>query len=372
MTPSSLAASLNPGSTIGILGGGQLGRMLAQAAARIGLHAHIYCPNPEAPAFEVASAQTIATFDDREALQKFARSVDVVTFEFENIPLEAADLVSEQVPLYPNRKALEISQDRGVEKAFIKQLGLNVADWWPIDSADDLANALTQCAAPALLKTRRLGYDGKGQLALDQNSDPAQAFEHIDHQPSVLEKKISFEREISVVLVQGSPNQIDCYDLPCNLHKNGILHSSTVPSGVPEKLDQQAKDAAMKIAAALDYRGILAVEFFVKEDENAPQLIVNEFAPRVHNSGHWTLDACSCNQFENHIRAVAGWPLGATTRHSDAQMTNLLGAQVLDWFELAQHPDVVLHLYGKAGIKAGRKLGHMTKISPIGAKIQTN
>ena len=364
MTASPSAKALKPGNTIGILGGGQLGRMLAQAAARLGLHAHIYCPNNDAPAFEVASARTIARFDDRAALENFACSVDVITFEFENIPLEAADLVAGITPLYPNRKALEISQDRGVEKAFIEKLGLSVADWWSIDSADELANALQQCASPALLKTRRFGYDGKGQIPLDQNTNPVEAFAQIGEQPAILEKMISFEREISVILVQSGAHAADCYDVPTNDHKGGILQTSSVPSGLPAELEQQAKGSATKIAAALDYRGVLAVEFFVAGDIAAPQLIVNEFAPRVHNSGHWTLDACICHQFENHIRAVAGWPLGATTRHSNADMTNLLGAQVLDWYNLAQAPDVALHLYGKAGSKAGRKLGHMTKISP--------
>ena len=364
MTAFPPASALKPGSTIGILGGGQLGRMLAQAAARLGLHVHIYCPNNDAPAFEVASARTIAQFDDLEALENFARSVDVVTFEFENIPLPAADLVAQVTPLYPNHQALEISQDRGVEKAFIEKLGLTVADWWTIDSADDLAKALKQCASPALLKTRRLGYDGKGQIALDQDTDPTKAFSQIGEQPSILEKMISFEREISVVLVRGGQDEVGCYDIPSNHHQGGILHTSSVPSGLPDQLEVEAQAAAMQLAAALDYQGVLAVEFFVAGDVEAPKLIVNEFAPRVHNSGHWTADACICDQFENHIRAVAGWPLGATTRHSNAEMTNLLGEQVLDWFELAQQPDVALHLYGKAGSKAGRKLGHMTKISP--------
>ncbi len=365
MSPSLSAFPLKPGSTIGILGGGQLGRMLAQAAARLGLHVHIYCPNPQAPAFEVASASTIAAFDDQQALQDFARSVDVVTFEFENIPLQAAGLVANIAPLYPNRQALEISQDRSVEKAFIEELGLNVADWWQVDTAKDLAKALAQCASPALLKTRRLGYDGKGQISLDQSHDPVQSFAQIGQQPSILEKMIRFEREISVILVQGAPDEVRCYDVPCNQHKNGILHMSSVPSGVADALEQQARDAAIKIAAALDYRGVLAVEFFVAGAPANPKLIINEFAPRVHNSGHWTLDACLCDQFENHIRAIAGWPLGPTTRHSNAQMSNLLGEQVLDWHTLASRPDVAVHLYGKTGSQAGRKLGHMTKISPI-------
>ena len=366
------ASPLAPGSTIGILGGGQLGRMLAQAAARLGLHAHIYCPSEKAPAFEVAKFHTIAAFDDLEALQSFARTVDVVTFEFENVPLEAADLVASIAPLYPSRKALETSQDRRVEKVFLEELGLRVAAWWPVKSAEDLAKALRQCNAPALLKTRRLGYDGKGQMALDQNSDPVQAYEQFGRQPAILEKKVAFEREISSVLVQNAQKTVSCYDIPANDHKNGILISSTVPSNLPVTVEQQAREAAMKIADALDYKGVLAVEFFVAAAASGPRLIVNEFAPRVHNTGHWTLDACLCDQFENHIRAVANWPLGPTTRHSDAEMTNLLGPEVENWLEISARPDVAIHLYGKAGIAPGRKLGHMTKITQKNSKIAAN
>lgn len=363
MTPASLTPPLSPGHTIGILGGGQLGRMLALAAARLGLHTHIYCPNEQAPAFEVAHSKTIAAFDDDAALKRFANSCDVITFEFENIPLQAADLVAEITPLYPTRKALELSQDRGIEKNFLTDLGIKVADWWPVENTADLENARKACGGPGLLKTRRLGYDGKGQTAIGPDTDLSDAFAQLGEQPSILEKMISFDREISVVLVRNHQGHANCYDIPRNQHKDGILRQSTIPSGLSDDLEKKAHEAAIAIARALDYRGVLAVEFFVTNDTENPQLIVNEFAPRVHNTGHWTLDACLCDQFENHIRAITGWPLGTTNRHSDAKMTNLLGASILEWESLAGQQDAALHLYGKQGSEAGRKLGHMTQIS---------
>ncbi len=361
MTPPS--SPLPPGSTIGILGGGQLGRMLAQAAARLGLHTHIYCPNDKAPAFEVAHRHTIAAFDDDTALRDFARSCDAITFEFENIPLSAADLIADLKPFAPNRKALEISQDRAVEKRFIQDLGIRVADWWPVDAPQDLANALHECGARAVLKTRRLGYDGKGQVSLEPGADPARALEQIDHQPAILERMIPFEREISVVLVRNRQGDVHCYDIPCNSHENGILRRSRVPCALPDDLARQARNNAIELARALEYVGVLAVEFFVLGDPGENRLLVNEFAPRVHNTGHWTMDACLCSQFENHMRAVAGWPLGPVDRHSDAVMTNLLGEDVLAWQSLAAQPDLAVHLYGKQGVAAGRKLGHKTRIS---------
>lgn len=363
MTGALSSSPLAPDSTIGILGGGQLGRMLAQAAAQLGLHTHIYCPNKQAPAFEVANAQTIADFDDDDALREFAQNCDTVTFEFENIPLHAADLVAGITPFYPGRKALDISQDRGTEKSFLQELGIRVADWWPIENAADLATAMDECGAKAVLKTRRLGYDGKGQVTLAPQSDPAKALSQLENQPAILERMIPFEREVSVVLVRSLQGDVSCYDIPCNHHEGGILRRSTIPCNISPKLTQSAKEAATKIATALDYIGVLAVEFFVTNDGDSQQLLVNEFAPRVHNTGHWTLDACICSQFENHIRAVAGWPLGATQRHSNAVMTNLLGPDVMEWQTLASQPNLALHLYGKTGTQEGRKLGHKTQIS---------
>lgn len=358
------SSPLPPGAVVGILGGGQLGRMLAQAAARLGLHSHIYCPDKGAPAFEVANDKTVADYNDERALQEFAQNCDAVTFEFENIPLQAADLVADITPFYPSRKALEISQDRGTEKSFLQQLGIAVADWWPVENASDLAAAMEECGAKAVLKTRRLGYDGKGQTTLDPRSDPAKTLDQLENQPAILERMIPFEREVSVVLVRSAQGEVRCYDIPCNHHEGGILRRSTIPCNLSPELAQSAIDAATKIAMALDYTGVLAVEFFVTDNVDGRQLLVNEFAPRVHNTGHWTLDACLCSQFENHIRAIAGWPLGPTERHSNAVMTNLLGPDVLEWQTLASQSDLALHLYGKKGAQEGRKLGHKTQISP--------
>jgi 5-(carboxyamino)imidazole ribonucleotide synthase len=338
--------------------------MLAQAAADLGLHTHIYCPSQNAPAFETAKAHTIAAFDDKKALLNFASTCDVVTFEFENIPLQTADFVATATPLYPTRQALEISQDRGDEKTFLNGLNIAIADWWPVNNADDLARSLEICGGPALLKTRRFGYDGKGQLAVNQASDPLEAFGQLGEQPAILEKLIPFECEISVVLARDQKGDVRCYDIPRNHHQGGILRHSTIPSGLSRELEQKARTIATTIATALDYTGVIAIELFVTRDHESPLLIVNEFAPRVHNTGHWTLDGCLCNQFENHIRAIAGWPLGTTDRHSDAKMSNLLGTDILEWSALAEQPDLALHFYGKQGVKPGRKLGHMTQISP--------
>ena len=363
-TPSDETAfPLPPGSTIGVLGGGQLGRMLAMAAARLGFHVHVYCPRDNAPAFEVAARHTVAEFDDADALQRFADDCDVVTFEFENIPLAAADKIAATTPLYPPRKALEMTQDRAVEKRFLDEIGVNIAPWAEVDGPDDLAKALAKTGAPALLKTRRLGYDGKGQTPVRADTDPDAAFAQINDAPAILEKKISFEREISVLLARSGNEGSWCYDLPENVHQDGILNSSSVPADLPAPLADMAREVATEIAVSLDYRGVMAVEFFVTDGRDAPTLIVNEIAPRVHNSGHWTLDACFTDQFENHIRAVAGWPLGAMERHSDAVMTNLLGDMVRNWPTIAAEPGVRLHLYGKEDIQPGRKLGHMTRLS---------
>jgi 5-(carboxyamino)imidazole ribonucleotide synthase len=355
-----LEKPLPPGSTIGILGGGQLGRMLALAAARLGLKCHILAPERDNPAYQVAAAHTVARYDDETALADFARSVGVVTYEFENVPAATAAFLDRLVPLAPNARALEISQDRLTEKTFISTLA-RVAPFAPVDSAADLAVAIARTGSPGVLKTRRLGYDGKGQTRLAAGDDPEAAFAAIGRAPAILEGFVSFEREISVIAARGWSGEIAVYDVPENQHENHILRHSIVPAKISKATANAARDIASKLVAALDYVGVIGVEMFVTKDE---ELLVNEIAPRVHNSGHWTMDACAVSQFEQHIRAVAGWPLGDPSRHSDVVMTNLLGAEAERWREIAAEPGACLHLYGKGETRPGRKMGHVNRLGP--------
>lgn len=355
--------ALPPGSTIGILGGGQLGRMLAMAAARLGLKCHIYSDH-SGPAFDVAAVSTVGTYEDLDAVRRFAETVDVVTYEFENVPYVTAQAAASIKPVRPGVKALEVAQDRLVEKTFISALGIPVAPFAPVDCDSTLDHAVQKLGLPAILKTRRLGYDGKGQMRLARPADLAAARGTIGNAPAILEGMVEFKLEVSVLVVRGLGGEMRFYDVPHNTHADGILDTSTVPSPVSRKTRESATAIAGAIASALDYVGVLAVEMFYC-GENAPHpLIVNEIAPRVHNSGHWTIDACAVNQFENHIRAVAGWPLGPTDRHSDAVMTNLIGADVEAWEALASEPAAGLHLYGKNDPRPGRKMGHITRIRP--------
>jgi 5-(carboxyamino)imidazole ribonucleotide synthase len=359
------AAPLAPGATIGILGSGQLGRMLATAAARLGFKTHVY-DETSGPAFDVATRTTTGAFDDAAALATFARKVDVLTFEFENVPLAAAERLAPLVPLRPSCHALNVAQDRLIEKAFVAALGIPVAEYRRVDSAADAEAALADLAAPSILKTRRLGYDGKGQASLRPGEDVGAVWRSIGARPAVMEKRIEFEAEISALVVRGASGALAYYDCPVNRHKGGILRRSAVPSGLPDGDLEAAQTIAAKIADALGYVGVLAVEMFYAGARAPPRarLIVNEFAPRVHNSGHWTIEACGVSQFENHIRAVAGWPLGSTARHADAEMENLIGGEALAWAELAAEPGACLHLYGKRDARAGRKMGHITRLKP--------
>ena len=355
---------LPPGSTIGILGGGQLGRMLAMAAAKLGLRTHIYCDEPGCPAFDVAALQTIGDYTDIGRLTAFAETVDVVTYEFENVPVDAARHLVSMVPVRPGPQALEVAQDRLAEKRFVSGLGVPVAPFAQIDSADDLAVALQRFAAPSILKTRRLGYDGKGQVNLAVGDSPVAALAAIGNVPAILEQRLSFSLEISVLVVRGIDGQVAFYDVPQNTHSGGILRRSVVPSPLGATEVEYARALARCIAEALEYVGVLAVEMFFMGPGSEPSLVVNEIAPRVHNSGHWTMDACPVSQFENHIRAVACWPLGPTDRHSDAEMVNLIGRDVLAWADLAAEPGALLHLYGKREPRDGRKMGHVNRLRP--------
>lgn len=352
---------LSPGATIGILGGGQLGRMLAEAAARLGFRCLVYCEKEDAPAFAVSAGHVVSPYDDTGAVARFAARCDIVTFEFESIPAQSVEAASAEAPVFPGVRALQTTQDRLSEKDFLNGLGIATAPYAGVGSLAELQSAVTRTGLPAILKTRRFGYDGKGQARIDNSSSLEEALEEIAGAPAILEGFVSFEREISIVAVRGRSGEFATYDLAENRHERHILAESRVPAGVPEAVTPEACRIAESIAGALDYVGVLAVELFYRPGE---PLLVNEIAPRVHNSGHWTLDACLCDQFENHIRAIAGWPLGPTARHSDAVMTNLIGEAVQLWPELSAKPDVALHLYGKREARPGRKMGHYTRISP--------
>jgi 5-(carboxyamino)imidazole ribonucleotide synthase len=354
--------ALPPGSTIGILGGGQLGRMLSLAAARLGLKCHVYSDVPGG-ACDVAAASTIGAFEDVEKVRAFAQGVAVVTYEFENVPLAAAAAAEAVAPVRPGPKALAVAQDRLEEKTFISALGIPVAPFAPVHDDASLDAALRTIGGTGILKTRRLGYDGKGQVRIRSAAELVPAFEALKRAPCVLEGFVPFAYEVSVLVVRALSGEVRFYDVPLNTHKNGILDTSTVPSPLPEAHADRAREIAGAIATALGYVGVLGVEMFYLPDASEP-LVVNEIAPRVHNSGHWTMDACLVSQFENHIRAVAGWPLGPTDRHSDVVMTNLIGADVDQWPALAAEPNAALHLYGKPEARPGRKMGHVNRLKP--------
>ncbi|WP_172329300.1 5-(carboxyamino)imidazole ribonucleotide synthase [Mangrovicoccus sp. HB161399] len=353
-------APLAPGSTIGILGGGQLGRMLALAAARLGLKCHIYEPAADCPAAQVADRHTAASYDDAAALEAFGKSVDVITYEFENIPTAALDLLGGLAPIRPGRRALEVSQDRLTEKSFLEGLGLATAPFADIPDLAALEAALAEIGTPAILKTRRFGYDGKGQVRIKDPSEAAEAFAALKGAPAILEGFVKFSCEISVIGARGTDGAVACYDPGENVHLDGILHTTTVPAKIPARLRTDAVLLAGRILSALDYVGVMGVELFATPSG----LVVNEIAPRVHNSGHWTQTGCSICQFEQHVRAVAGWPLGRAERHSDVEMLNLIGDDVLKVQEFAADGATAIHLYGKAEARPGRKMGHVNRILP--------
>ncbi len=349
---------LAPGATIGILGGGQLGRMLSVAAARLGFVTHIYEPGANPPAGQVADRITTAPYDDTEALIAFADSVDVITYEFENIPTEALDLLEAHRPIRPGREALRVSQDRLTEKTFLQDLGLQTAPFADVTDAESLRAAMDEIGTPAILKTRRFGYDGKGQVRLRIPGDAKTALAEMAGAPAILEGFVTFTHEVSIIAARGLDGQVACFDPGENVHRDGILHTTTVPARLPPTQRTDAVLLAANILNALKYVGVMGVELFVTPDG----LIVNEIAPRVHNSGHWTQNGCAVDQFEQHIRAVAGWPLGDGQRHSDVVMENLIGQDMDRVPDLAGERDVALHLYGKAEVKTGRKMGHFNRI----------
>ena len=361
-----VSTPLPPRSVIGILGSGQLGRMLAQAASRLGLLVHVYADD-SGPAFDVSETNAVGAYTNLARLDEFARSCDVITYEFENVPVDAAEHLARRLPVRPGPMALRVAQDRIVEKTFVSDLGIPVAPFVAVTSDTMAAAERTMAAwpAPGILKTSRLGYDGKGQVAVAKPSDIAAAFTDLGRVPCVLEQRIPFAAEVSVLVVRALDGATLCYDVPRNEHAGGILRRSTVPSGLPKAVEVRAFEIAARIAAALDYVGVLGVEMFYLGPGAPEPLMVNEIAPRVHNSGHWTMDACAVGQFENHIRAIAGWPLGAPRRHSDAVMENLIGHDADDWARLAALPDACLHLYGKREARPGRKMGHVNHLRAL-------
>jgi 5-(carboxyamino)imidazole ribonucleotide synthase len=350
---------------IGILGGGQLGRMLALAAAKLGFDVHIYTDEADSPAGRVASACTVAAYDDDAALAAFAATVDVVTTEFENIPSTTLNrLISLGAVMRPSPKAIAIAQDRVDEKTFFNAHGVATAPFAAVDSRADLAAALAKIGAPAILKTRRLGYDGKGQAPIATPADADAAFAAMAGASALLEGLVAFACETSVVLARSANGAVAAFDLCENEHRNGILHRTIAPARIAPDIAARAQAAASTVAAALDYVGVLAVEFFITPEGG---VIANEMAPRVHNSGHWTVEACLTGQFEQHIRAVAGWRLGPTTRLADAEMLNLIGADTASWADLAAELAARLTLYGKREARPGRKMGHVTRLRPLGS-----
>jgi 5-(carboxyamino)imidazole ribonucleotide synthase len=353
---------LKVGATIGILGGGQLGRMLAIAAARLGFHCHIYSPEKDSCAFDVARASTCAAYDDWAAIAKFAAAVDVVTYEFENVPAECAAYLAARKPVLPDPKVLETTQDRLSEKNFITKLKIPTAPYTSVHSATQLAAAVETIGLPAVLKTRRLGYDGKGQAKISKGVDPNAAWRTMRHAPSILEGFVDFEREVSVVAARSQDGKVVSFDVTENEHRDHILKISKVPAAITPTVERDARQIAQRIAKAFDYVGVLAVEMFVVRKGKNFALLVNEIAPRVHNSGHWTIDGASVSQFEQHIRAVAGWPLAKPVRHGRVQMTNLIGDEIDDSAKWLTVPGAAVHLYGKKESRPGRKMGHITRV----------
>jgi 5-(carboxyamino)imidazole ribonucleotide synthase len=348
-----------PGSTIGIVGGGQLGRMLAMAAAQLGYKCHIFDPHERPCAADVAAEFTRATYGDTDALRRFADACDIVTYEFENLPVAALRTVADK--LRPGLRSLEVAQDRADEKTFIESTRARVAPWRAVSSLAEVDAAIAELGMPVVLKTRRYGYDGKGQAWIRSADETEAAWEAIGGEPAVAEAAIRFAAEFSVILAQGADGDNCVWDSPNNLHRDGILRMSTLPAG--RDIEEQAGAAcsmAFAIAEALGHIGVLTVEFFAGPD--GP--IVNEIAPRVHNSGHWTIEGAETSQFEQHIRAICGLPLGMTlTTGGFVQMTNLIGDEVLDWRSLAAN-GLHLHIYGKGQPRPGRKMGHVTQVSP--------
>ncbi len=357
-----MTGPLPPGSTIGILGGGQLGRMAALSAARLGYRCHVFAPEADSPGMQVAAARTVAPYEDPAALAAFAAAVDVVTFEFENVPAATLDTLAPLVPCRPGVAALRTAQDRVAEKRFFESAGIPVGPWREVTSLDGLREAVAVLGLPTVLKTTRLGYDGRGQAVLRREEDLEPAFARLGPRPLILETFIPFEREVSAIAVRGADGASVTFDATENIHRDGILDISVAPARVRPETGVAARGAVARLAESLDLVGVLALEMFLLGDG---RLLANEMAPRPHNSGHWTMDACLVGQFEMQVRAVAGLPLPDPARHHDAVMSNLVGPEAFArWGDLAAMERVALHLYGKSEARPGRKLGHATRLFP--------
>jgi 5-(carboxyamino)imidazole ribonucleotide synthase len=341
------------------------------AAARLGLRCQVFSPEAESPAFDVVANATCAEYADVEALELFASDVDVITYEFENVPSAAAMILAARRPVLPDRKILETTQDRLIEKDFVKRLGIGTADYAEVSSPESLRAALATIGLPAVLKTRRFGYDGKGQAIIREGDDPDDMWAELQTRSAILEAFVPFEREISVIAARSADGAVECFDVTENEHRDHILKISRVPAAISETLAARARDIAQRIADALDYVGVLAVEMFVVNRDGIPDVLVNEIAPRVHNSGHWTLDGASISQFEQHIRAIAGWPLGKPVRHGEVTMTNLIGDEVNSYTDWLTVPGATVHIYGKGAPRPGRKMGHVTRIGPLAGPPKT-
>ena len=352
-----------PGGTVGILGGGQLGRMLALAAAPLGYRCHILAPEPDGPAAQVSAAETVAAYDDRTALDAFGEAVDVVTVEFENVPASALERLASRVSVRPGARSLQVAQNRISEKDFVRSLGLETTPYAPVEEDADADAADRLIGRPAVLKTQTLGYDGKGQVVLAPGDDLRDAwYGMLGNRPAILEAFAPIECEVSVVVARALDGTVASYDPVQNRHENGILDVTLAPAELSPALASAAREAAERVVQALDHVGVLCVELFVTEGGG---LLVNEIAPRVHNSGHWTIEGCETSQFEQHIRAVCGLPLGSTARRANAAMKNLIGADIEHWRALAADPAAHLHLYGKVETRTGRKMGHVTWLGPL-------
>ena len=354
---------LPPGATIGILGGGQLGRMLSQAASRLGFDVVILDPEDNSPAGRVSRGQIVAAYDDPTALTVLGRVCDVVTFEFENVPAASVELLAGAGALVaPGPTALSTAQDRVEEKAFLNAVGATTVDFAAVESLDQLIAGLERLGLPALLKTRRDGYDGKGQVWIRDAAEAEAALAAIGGRPAILEARAAFTRELSIIAARGRDGTVAVYPLGENHHADGVLRTTVAPAAVDTATQGRAREIAEAILEGLDYVGVLGIELF---DLGDGELLVNEIAPRVHNTGHWTQDGCVCDQFEQHVRAVAGWPLGPTEAHARVEMTNLLGDGIDRWPVLAGDPAVRLHLYGKTDARPGRKMAHANRVSPL-------
>jgi 5-(carboxyamino)imidazole ribonucleotide synthase len=351
---------IKPNEYMGIIGGGQLGRMLVMAAARLGIKTVVFAENTDCPAFAVADEFITGSYHDAALLDAFSRKCGVITYEFENIPLSVVSYLSSRTAVYPQANILSVSQDRLSEKTFLNAIGIPTAVFSAVAYEGDIKSHLEKTGNAGILKTRKFGYDGKGQTQVLDAKSAVQSYYDINEVPAIIEDKIAFKKEFSIIAARTINGDFYHYDTSENQHQDGILHISTVPADLTAEQNALAIAYTKKIADSLNYVGVLAVEYFLTQDN---QILANEIAPRVHNSGHWTIDACVFDQFENHIRAVCGWPMGSFMRHSDAVMQNLLGHDVDKWHELVSNPNTTLHLYGKSEVRSGRKMGHSTRLS---------